>query len=81
MCFETELSEMPNGAATSVTRASPEASRFSIERRVSSASATSVSSRSMADIFTQKDEYVNAPGIDAREAPGLRFELSGEGKP
>ena len=39
MCLETELSEMPNGSATSVTRASPEASHFRIERRVSSASA------------------------------------------
>src|SRR5262245_31967163 len=58
MCFETELSEMPNGAATSVTRASPEASRLRMLRRVSSASAISVSSRSIAIIFTQKDEYV-----------------------
>ena len=58
MCFDTELSEMSNGAATSVTRASPEASRCRMLLRVSSASAISVSSRSMALIFTQKDEYV-----------------------
>ena len=60
MCFDTELSEMPNGAATSVTRASPAASRPRMLLRVSSARAISVSSRSMAYIFTHKDEYVNA---------------------
>src|SRR5580692_267262 len=39
MCFETEFSEMANGAANSVTRASPRASRSRIARRVGSASA------------------------------------------
>ena len=47
MCLDTELSEMSNGAATSVTRASPAARRCRMPRRVSSASAISVSSRSI----------------------------------
>src|SRR5712671_2209552 len=58
MCLETELSEMSNGAATSVTRASPEARCLRMPRRVSSARAIRVLSRSMALIFTQKDECV-----------------------
>src|SRR5882672_168664 len=50
MCLDTELSEMPNGAATSVTRASPAASRLRMLRRVSSRSML------MAEVmFTQKD--------------------------
>ena len=48
MCFDTEFSEMSNGAATSVTRASPEARRLRMLRRVSSARAIRVSSSSMA---------------------------------
>ena len=48
MCFDTELSEMSNGSATSVTRASPEASRRRMLRRVSSARAIRVSSSCMA---------------------------------
>src|ERR1700734_896307 len=39
MCFETEFSEMANGAAKSVTRASPRDRRSKIARRVGSASA------------------------------------------
>ena len=75
MCFDTELSEMAKGAATSVTRASPLASRERIFLRVSSARATSVSSRSacMGLIFTEKGEYVKA--YDWRMKT-LRFLLS-----
>src|SRR5262245_42270831 len=54
MCLETEFSEIGNGRATSVTRASPTlASRATIARRVGSASAARVSS----NIFTSKGEY------------------------
>src|SRR5258707_13112579 len=38
MCLDTELSEISNGAATSVTRAPPEARRFRMPRRGASAS-------------------------------------------
>src|SRR5437763_5390106 len=48
MCFDTELSEMSKGSATSVTRASPAASCRRILRRVSSARPISVSSSCMA---------------------------------
>src|SRR5258706_9173094 len=56
MCLETELSEISNGAAISVTRASPAARRLRMLRRVSSASATRVSSRSMPATLTQMGE-------------------------
>src|SRR5215467_12448748 len=45
MCLETEFSEIGKGAAISVTRASPAASRPRIARRVGSARAISVWSR------------------------------------
>src|SRR5258708_8217909 len=48
MCLDTELSEISNGAATSVTPAPPAASRFRMLPRASAASAMRVSSRSMA---------------------------------
>lgn len=44
MCLETELSEIGNGAARSVTRASDRASRRKMARRVGSARACSVAS-------------------------------------
>src|SRR5258708_26473491 len=47
MCFDTEFSEISKCAATSVTRASPEASWRRILRRVSSARAIRVSSSCM----------------------------------
>src|SRR5260221_1946965 len=47
MCLETELSEMSNGAASSVTRASPLERRCRSARRVGSARAIRVWSRSM----------------------------------
>src|SRR5438067_4043079 len=50
MCFDTELSEISKGAATSVTRASPDASWRRILRRVSSARAIRVSSSCMRHI-------------------------------
>ena len=50
MCFETELREIGKGAATSVTLAGPWESRSRMARRVESASAIKVLSRSMAYI-------------------------------
>src|SRR5258708_465020 len=54
MCLDTELSEISNGAATSVTRASPEARRFRIVRRVSPARAGRGASRAIGPTLTQK---------------------------
>src|SRR5262245_32618216 len=62
ICLETVLNEIGNGAARSVTRASPRASRRKISRRVGSASAIRVWSRLRSrgagiTIFIHLDEY------------------------
>jgi hypothetical protein len=62
ICLETVLNATGNGAARSVTRASPRASRRKISRRVGSASAIRVRSRLLSrgsgiTIFIHLDEY------------------------
>src|SRR5215475_3165333 len=58
MCLETEFSEIGKGAAISVTRASPAATRARIARRVGSARAISVWSRALySPIWVNNNAY------------------------
>ncbi len=65
-CFEIAGCDISNGSASSITDASPEARRDRIARRVGSASAAKVASRSAAFItiwlYTNRRRRVNLAG-------------------
>ena len=74
MCFDTALSDIANGSANSVTRASPRRSRSTIARRVGSASAASVAFNRSSGAWRHSTSWFNDNSCMNRLSIAVPFE-------